>query len=378
MARIVKPARFIISFSLVILILVFGGYKLFQVGKIYFGYGNSTFEKVSTISVKKNNDETNQKISIPFRENIILYYNNNLKAYTINGEESWSLGQKVGKPALYRSESLLYLVDKSTGYINAIDGEGAVKWTVDLGKAIQGFTVNTASISTIVLEKETGGIEVLVFDIAGQDIGRIDISKGSIMEVAISEDGEIIALSILTTEKDVLETNIVLYSKEGKLLGGNKYDDEIIGSMFFSKDKSLISIGVDNIVCFSKEKGLLWTKNVPHSINKLAWNREDLLALNFVNKKKSILDTKSQNHITIIDVLGENLLDIPIKDTVIDMDFMGDNVVAAGNRTLYFINKQSKELIEKKINKDIKGIHFINKNQLAVLMEGKIEIFNLD
>ena len=377
MTRIIKPARFFISISLIILILTFGGYKLYQVGKNLLGYRNSSFEKISTITLKNDNGEKKQQIVIPFKGDIVVYYNNSLKAYTIKGEEKWSLGQMIEKPILKSSENLLFLVDKNTGFINAIDDQGTILWTVD-AQPIEAFVCNEKGNAVLVREEETGGGEITVLDTKGQSIGKIGIMKGTIMDTVITEDGEMIAVSLLSTENNNMETNIVLYSKEGKLLGGNKYDDEIMANMFFSDDNRLISVGTDRIVCFDKGKGLLWSKELPNSINKLAWNGENIITLNLVNSRKSIIDTKSQNYISMLDIEGEKLFEVPMKENIQGMTASKDNVIAFGSRTMYYLKSHGQKSIEKKITNDIKGVYFISDNQLIVVTEGKLEIMQLN
>lgn len=375
MAKIINPKRFIISVIVVSLMIGLGGFKLFQIGRSYLGYGNSFYEKVGHIPINKVKDKENFIISVPFLDFISIYNNNSLRTYTIDGVETWTIGQKITSPALFSGDDILYLVDKETGFINAISQEGDIVWTIDMGKTIQNFIANSSNVAVIV--EEEGFSKVSVFDKNGKGLGEVNIKSATIMGLTTSQDGEIIALSLLSTENNVIETNIVLYSKEGKLLGGNTYDD-IIGSLFFSSNNHLMSVGVESIVAFHKEKGQLWTKETSDSINKIAWNGIDTLAINYVNTKKSILDIGHKSYISIISVDGLELVELPLKGIAKAMDSIADKVIVAGERTLYLGNSRSEKVEEKKVNKDIKEIFFINDKILAVKTEDAIEIFQIE
>ncbi len=375
MTKIINPRRFIISTILVILILGIVVYKLYNIGSTYFGQGNSLYQKTSTIAVEQNKDIENNLVTISYKDMVVTYYNNSLRAYSKEGEEKWSLGQKIAKPGLNSSEEWIYLFDYEAGFVNAINQGGEITWTIDIGQPIEAFVSSNTNISMVIQGEK--GKNILLFDKEGKKISTIQIKSGTIMDMAITYDGELVAVSLLSTENNVIENNIILYSKEGKLLGGNKYDD-IIGNMFFSKDNRILSVGVENIIAFHKENGLLWKNKTLDSINKLAWNGERFLSINYVNNKNSILDMKPKSYISIIDIDGKELTQVSINDITIDMDFLGDKVVAAGERTLYFVNNNAEKVQEKKINKDIREVQFISESQLIVITEDSIEIFSIE
>ena len=378
MARIVKPLRFIICIGLVMGILAMGGVKLYQLGREFLGFGTKGLEKIATIEMDNSNNEKKQQLVTTFKGEVAVYNNNSLKLYNLMGEEKWSLGQKMEKPILKSSENMIFLADKSTGFINAIDEHGMVLWTLDAAQPLGAFVCNPKGSSVVVKEKENGGGDLLIYDSKGKNMGKVDIKKGTIMDVAITNDGGMVAVSLLSTEKDKIETNVILYSKEGRLLGGNKYDDEIMAKLFFSHDNKLISVGTSHIVGFDKSKGLLWSKAGSNSVNKLAWNGLDLITVNYVNSRKSLLDTKDQNLIVMYNLEGEKLLEISMKDNIEEMAAINRSVAILTNRTMYYMKEYDQEIIEKKINNDIKGVSFLSDHQLLIITEGKIDIMQIN
>jgi len=375
MLRVIKPIRFTVVMIIGLSLLLWGGYKAYQTSKDMMGLSDSNFQRISTISIERNEDENNPQLAIAFQGNVVVYNDNRIRAYDINGQELWSREQKIQSPLLKNSKDMLILADRETGLINAMNSQGEVLWTVNIDSPIADFANNLQGKSAVVIQDGQAGGIINIFDELGKATGKVEINESAIMAINISEDGEMMAASLLSVENNKIETNVVLYSMTGRLLGGNKYDNEIMSKLFYDIENNLIAVGTDQVVCFDKEKGLLWSKSIPHSINKLSWNNENLLALNLVNERKSVVNT--ENTIMIIAKDGSIVYEAQIKDSIKAMDSMGSKVVAAGNRTLYYIDSESNKLVEKKINNDIEGIEFISEQQLMVIAKEKIEIIKL-
>lgn len=375
MVRVIKPIRFTMAIITGLSLLLWGGYEAYQTSKDMLGLSDSNLQRIATISIERNEDENNSQLAIAFQGNVVVYNDNRIRAYDINGQELWSREQKIQSPLLKNSKDMLILADQETGLINAMNSQGEVLWTVNIDSPIADFANNLQGKSAVVIQDGQAGGIINIFDELGKATGKVEIDESAIMAINISEDGEMMAASLLSVENNKIETNVVLYSMTGRLLGGNKYDNEIMSKLFYDTENNLIAVGTDHVVCFDKEKGLLWSKSIPHSINKLSWNNENLLALNLVNERKSVVNT--ENTIMIIAKDGTIVYEAPIKDSIKAMDSMGSKVIVAGNRTLYYIDSELDKLVEKKINSDIEGIQFISEEQLMVTAKEKIEIIKL-
>jgi hypothetical protein len=353
--------------------MVVGGMKAIELVQNFFGDHVLDFQKMATIEYEKDKNIIVQ----PFKKEMIVYNKNKLKTFNLEGIEKWSLEKTVKNPLVKTSENSIYLVDRELGTITAVNIQGTVLWDISLEKPIRDFVCNREGrIAFYSEEKDKSSIHIL--NTEGKETGKVSINNGNIMAMAISDNG-MIAVSVMNIDKNKIETNVALYSSGGKLLGGHKYDKEeqIVSNLFFSEDQRLMNVGDSQLMVFSKEDRVVWEKKLADSIHQIAWNEKGFIIMYLVDNKKSILDTKNRNYISIVDMEKTEVEPIPIKGDVLGITTKGDNIVAFTDRTLYIILKKGKELMEKKINNDIQSVYIISEEQLALVLKDKIEIMKI-
>ncbi|WP_129599833.1 DUF5711 family protein [Anaerophilus nitritogenes] len=365
-----RPIRYRIFMIIFISILIFGGAQLVNIAKNLLGYGEIDFQNIVTIEYK---EDKNRKV-YPFLQGMVIYDQKVLKKYNIHGIEEWSINKSIKKSIITTSEKNIFLVDRETGEMIAFDDKGNKAFSINLEKPIQNMVSNKEGSIALYSENEKN-TEIYTFDVEGKKQGQIIIDQGSIVDIAISNEGWV-GISVMEIEDNTLETKVVLYSKEGKLLGGNKYKNQVITNIFFSEDGDLLNVGVKKIMAFSKTNGPLWSKELPSSIGKVSWNEKGYAIFYLINHKKSIIDTKSTNYLETIDIKGKELSNLPIKGEVLGIDTYKNSFIAFTERTLYF-SKNGKELIEKKINNDIQDIYMIKENEFILVLKNKVQILKI-
>jgi hypothetical protein len=353
--------------------MVVGGMKVVELVQNFFGDHVLDFQKMATIQYEKDKDLIVQ----PFKKEMIVYNKNKLKVFNLEGIEKWSLEKDVKSPLVKTSENLIYLVDREVGTITAINIQGNILWDLSLEKPIRDLVCNKEG--RIVLyseEKDKRSIHILNKE--GKETGKVIVNNGNIMGIAIAENG-MIAVSVMNVDKNKIETNVALYSSGGKLLGGHKYDQEeqIVSNLFFSQDQRLMNVGDSQLMVFSKEDRVVWEKKLADAMHRIAWNEQGFLIMHLVDNKKSILDTKNRNYISIVDMEKTEVDPIPIQGEIRGITTKGDHIIAFTDRTLYIISKKGKEVMEKKINNDIQAVYIISEDQLSLVLKDKIEIMQI-
>ncbi|QXM06997.1 DUF5711 family protein [Crassaminicella indica] len=373
MARKKRPLRFKIFVLIFICLIFIGGIKAIELVQKFFCDSVLDFQKLAVIDY----DTDKNLIVHPLKKDIIVYNKNKLKAFNLEGIEKWDIEKEIKNPFLKSSEDIIFLGDREKGSITAVNLQGSVIWDFSIEKPIREFVCNKEGISAFYTE-ENGKSKIYILNIDGKEEGKIIVNKGSIMGIAIS-DNNMIAISVLNIDNNKIETNVALYSNKGKLLGGHKYDKEpqIVSNLFFSEDHRLMNVGDSQLMVFSKEDRVLWSEDIPDSINRIAWNKKGFIVMYLVDNKKSILDTKNRNYLSIIDIEGKKMEPIPIQGEVLGIDSKGDNIVAFTDRTLYMILETGKKLMEKKVNNDIQSVYIISDNQLVLVLKDKLEIIQV-
>jgi len=331
------------------------------------------FEKLHTIDYDKDNNS----IVCPFGENLIVYEKGKFKIYDQEGQVKCDVVEEGKKINIQSGKDLSFISSEEVGSITARETLGNFVWSFETQALVKDFKCNERGDIAVYLEEKDKTSNVIVLDNKGKQTGKITIKKGNLIDLAISEDGQMIGLSVLNIENDKLISNVMMYSPKGRLLGGNTYKSEVVPFIFFTKDNRLISIEDTKITSFEKESGVLWSKKIDGNLNRVAWNKDGLIIVNSIQQKKSILDTKNQNSLLLIDASGKESMKNYIKGDIIGMSINKELAVAFTNRTLYFLSIGENTLREKKINNDIQGVYLLEGNKLALVLKDKIEIINL-
>jgi hypothetical protein len=354
---------------IIIIVFIIGSAKGITMIKNLMGRGEMEFSKLGVIQYDRSENTDIQA----YGNNVAVYSDGTLTVYNDQGTALWEIKQPIERPKLVSSEQLLFLGDKEKGNIFCFDTLGNPIWTVESGQKIEDMVSNQGFV-VMWSKGEEQGSTIFIYDVSGKQKGTIKLGKGDIIDGAISKDGSVVALSVLDIENDKIETNVILYGADGKLLGGNKYDNQVIPKLFFHEDNRLFNVGDHKLIGFDKSKGLLWSKEMDASLNRVSWNEEGFVVLSLVNNKNMIMDTKNRNYLMMMNMDGQEIGRVPMKAEVLGVDTKGKNITAYTKRTLYFFTKTGKELGEKKVNSDIHGVHMLTEDRMVLVLNNKLEI----
>lgn len=369
MARKKKARTRVLVMMIIIIVFIIGSAKGITMIKNLMGRGEMEFSKLGVIQYDRSENTNIQA----YGNNVAVYSDGTLTVYNDQGTALWEIQQPIERPKLVSSEQLLFLGDKEKGNIFCFDTLGNPIWTVESGQKIEDMVSNQGFI-VMWSKGEEQGSTIFIYDVSGKQKGTIKLGKGDIIDGAISKDGSVVALSVLDIENDKIETNVILYGADGKLLGGNKYDNQVIPKLFFHEDNRLFNVGDHKLIGFDKSKGLLWSKEMDASLNRVSWNEEGFVVLSLVNNKNMIMDTKNRNYLMMMDMDGQEIGRVPMKAEVLGVDTKGKNITAYTKRTLYFFTKTGKELGERKVNSDIHGVHMLTDDRMVLVLNNKLEI----
>lgn len=367
----IKWGRFFISSCIILGLFIFGSIKLIDLVKNIFGYGDLGLEKVASVEYKEPGNFVHA-----LEDGFIVCYKNRVAKYDVEGKEEWQINKTIKSPIIRNGENVFFLGDKDTGQILKIDTEGYNLQILNIQKPMKNFICNKKG-EIVVHYKDDEGEGIQIIDGDGINTGSIRVGKKEILDMAISENKDMVAVSVMAISNDQLVSNIVLYSKEGKLLGGNEYEKQVITNLFFSEDNKLIHVGDKRLMAFEKEKKKIWDREFQDSIHSVDWNDRDFVVMHFVNNKKSIMDTKNTDYILVVNKDNVDLNKISMNEDLLGIDTKGENIIAFNERTIYFMPKLGKKIIEKKINNDIQTIQMISENEFIVGLKNKIEVMRV-
>ncbi|MFZ5968251.1 MAG: DUF5711 family protein [Bacillota bacterium] len=353
----------------VVCIFILGSAKAIQLAKNLLGYGEIEFKTTAAIDKKSDENDVYQ----PFQQGIVVYQGEALKAYDHLGKEQWTNTKKIKRALLAISQNVIYLGDQQQGTVYCIDEQGKEKWSASLEGAISSLKSNGQGQVVAFVESEAGGGTFTIFNPDGVIAGNIAIPAGHIMDVDIgSGENGMLAVSVLSSDNYKIQSNVMLYSTTGKLLRANRYDNDVIGKTYLYGNTELLIFGDKKLIKIDKEKGQVWKKDLDESISRAAWNETGFVVLNLINRKKLIIDTKNNSTISIIDMDGKEIGNLPLKGEIIGISTKENHAAAFTSRTLYVLSKDGKLIAEKKINNDIKWVTMLDKERLIIETNNKL------
>ncbi len=367
-----RPLRFWIIMFLFFGILTWGTFKIIYFAQGIFNKNMISFQKINTIDHK----EDKNFYTCPFQNGMAIYDQDIIKLYDEKGDEEWAVRKKIINPMIVTAKNILFLGNKSTGEVVAINNKGKIIWSFNLNNSFRKLKASEEGYLAIHIESSETNEKIVIINPNGNTEGEVVLSDSIIIDFDIAEKG-FIAVSAMDIENDEIHSNIILYSFKGKLLGGNKYDEEIISNLFFSSDSELFYVGTGSIGRFNKEKGLRWSKEVSDTIRGFTWNPQGWIAISMADFKKTITDLKNQNYILIIDNSGKETGKYVVNGNILGLASRQNNLAAFTERTLYIFKKGAKQIADKKISNDIQDVYLLPQDRLALVFKNKTEIFQI-
>lgn len=272
-----------------------------------------TFHKYTDMDVVYTADgsEFAQDKYITFADGILRYGLDKVSLMDTRGKEKWSHACQLHDPEAKVSEESAAVADIGGNEILVFDKKG-LKGKIQTTKPIQKVVVSGQGIVSVLLKEESTA-EVVCYDAAGNILVENRSSfrtAGYPVDIAISRDGYILAVSYLLVEENVLTSKVVYYDFGGNPKGEGDYKseeftykDEVIPSVFFMGGDESVMVGskqmilcqgtrrpkVNETVKFDKEvKSLFYNKDYIGIIFK-GKSGSDVLGVYTANGKELFL-----------------------------------------------------------------------------------------
>lgn len=365
------------AFFIVFLIIgiIFGGIKLISILKPMLGFEEKELKTLAVIDFKSADKKEGNVLVKNVSNYITSYDGGKISVFDYKGKLLWEKSRVVKEPLIIGNDNIIILIDMLSGAMEYFDYSGNSLATINLGgKIFNGKIINDTFIA-IALEEDN---KILLLNQEGQEISRISIPKGEIIDFQLSNDGNIIGVALLNLEEYDYYSNILLYSTEGRVLAGNKIEDSIIYYLEFDKENRLVSIGDNKILLMARDEGLLWEKQIEGTINAIDSMDTHRIVINSTKEKNIIIDTKNRNSVIQMDLKGEVIHQTSIIEEIIGLDSIENTIIAFSKRTIYLIDNKGKIFMERKINKDIDNVSWVSDGVFVLVFKDRMEIMTLN
>ncbi len=339
-----------IFLGIIFILIALGGTYFLYINGFNFPFTQKN-NKTTTITI----DSGSQTILESYKDNIIYCNNSGIYAVNQKGELEWNVPMTLNNPFLYTNEKSILVGDRGGREVNIVTNYATID-PIKTDEPIITAKINATGYFAIVTEEKGYKGRLTVYNPKGQEIYRWHSVGNNIIDVAISNDGKKIAVSVLNTSKGTVSSGLIFfYVSEEEPYAATQIEDTLITNIKFYKNNSLIAFGDNQVMEFSPQGVRKW--NIDFGDKKMSTyniDSDSIIAIAFESEKASLLNNKSIVELFNRDgnKIGEYESDGKINRLVVK----NRQIAFYQNRKIHIINTKGEEIATLTSKKDIKDI----------------------
>jgi len=345
---------------------------LVSVGAWYFLSGGSlpdipflkNFEPVRIYAIDLGDKSTEIAIK---EKGLAVYDSGNLTFYDLEGNTIWKKGFELENPRLFANDTFIVLADAEMGKLWRLNYEGETINSLEKDFPLGGLYQNRENF-LLYFGQEGNLLDVI--DDKGKTITEITIPKGYIIDAAISDFSNIIAVSTLSIDNEKYYSSILFYNLDGVVMAGNRYDGEIIFRTFFTQNDKLKALAGKRVFSMSKEGDVLWEEDFAGELY-----RADLADSGYI----SMIVENSNNEQSYFGIDDEGIFskETALKEISTGTSFNGKYGAAFMQRSVSIFDQNGKLKGEIESDFNIEGGGWLAEDRLMLLYENRLEVIDI-
>lgn len=229
-----------------------------------------------------------------------------VKLLNSNGEEKWSQDSDFTSPVICHAKNFLGVSDIKTNSIHVFDSDGE-KYNLKTENNLLAFSVNESGYCATI-SKDDASYKIDAYDKSANKFFTYVHSEENIfpVNVAISLDGKILAISYVDTNNMNIDSKITFMHTDGdEIFASASVKNNFVSGLNFLSNNDIIIIGEDKIIlgCLSRDKFQeKWRIDFETKINMVAFNK-NFVAVHLLNK----IAAQKKSTIKFYNMSGKNI-----------------------------------------------------------------------
>ncbi|MCR4740506.1 MAG: DUF5711 family protein [Lachnospiraceae bacterium] len=258
---------------------------------IYYNYRTKVYSDYSVLR-SINYSEVSTADYRKFNNNIVRYSTDGAFAFNISNDLLWNQTYEMQNPMISICRDHVAIGDYKGTRIYVMDSKGK-QGEIDTTLPIHNFCVSDTGSVAVVLE-ENDITWIRLFSVNGELIAsdRTTMSQsGYPVDIALSPNGSILAVSYLMIDQGNLTTSVAYYNfgdvgqnEIDNLVSGYNYKDTVISYINFINDKTAYAVGDDKFVVYkgSQKPESIFELDIKEEKVKSVFNSENYIGLVFI------------------------------------------------------------------------------------------------
>ena len=369
-----KPAG-VVLFSLVVLLIT--AFVVFR------------FEALAGSAWDLSGSSSSQKASIPadykvgYEDQTAFYLEDGyvlkagdgvLKFYDTGAQALWEKdlhGQNVSVDGNSKS---IAVVDPTTGDLFLLSTDGKIL-AKKFGMGPIGQIMHPSSDCLVCYMSEENTLRI--FDSNLENIARIPMPDGDILDIDVSSTDSLIAISMFRLENETYHSQILTYQLDGQAIGAINLKDKIILDIAVVGDL-MIGVTDEQAFAYNTSNEVVWEVSMDRSIKKAVVSEDGSLVLNLVKAGENLKDARPDNVLKYISASGDLLEEIPIQYDIEDLVRKGGRTVFSTMDRLYILSESGTMESILDTGGNLRTFSFINSEFLGVEFGDRLDILKMD
>ena len=301
---------------------------------VYIFFQVKTYDKYRVISESKRSDTQATEFT-RFQGNILKYSNDGAFYTDKKNNLIWNQTFEMQEPLMASCEDYVAFADKDGQDIYIMDTEG-LQGRIETTMAIQ--SVQVADNGTVaVLMQEQGVGYIAIYNSQGECLaeGALHMENtGYPMAIALSHNGEMLAVSLLDVNEGSVKTTVSFYNfgaagqnEIDNIVASYSYTDCVIPEMLYVNDSRMIAFGDHSIIIYNgsqepKEEKTISVKSEIKSVFS------DQAYFGIVVSDK---DKQNQRKMIVYDMKGHEKTEADLGIGYDDIYFLSDHEICVQN-----------------------------------------------
>lgn len=365
--------------SLLVLLLTFGSIFFYDLivdrAKTSFSFGKLNSSIVNSIPCNADIGYDRNVIFEVNGKGIIKSEQSSFIFYGLDGHPIWEKEINSPSPIVRFGQEAIVVGDLGSGEIYSLNHSGEINNSITgLGK-LQDVRLGENGVIVVILDQDN---EVVLLDKALEEITRISLPKGDLIDFDLSSNKSLLAFSFVKMDKSNFYSNVLLYSLDGRLIGATNFEQQFLFDLQVVED-NVVGVLDNELFILNAENELLKSIEIDRRIESFYLDAEGYIYLNLTKNPEDLTDTRPDNVISTLDLDGKKVIDDIVVESSINQLIASETYLTflSGDK-IYQLDKKTGELLKiQSLEKDALEVHLINKNILGVEYIDKFDIYSL-
>ncbi|MCC5909541.1 MAG: hypothetical protein JJT76_03780 [Clostridiaceae bacterium] len=327
---------------------------------------------VKEIETDYHNDVAYEK----FKKGILQYWGGILYFYDEIGEQKWNIHLGISNPVIRVSKDAVYVMDKGLNQIVALD-EGKVKYRYTADGPLSNFKVCDDNYVLLQKTPHRSTTELIVLNQQGSKSSIIKVGEGNIMNIAISQKNDLIAINTLATNSG-LESNLLTYDFEGNLLASKSLREQLVLKFSYDGRGNLIVVTDEEIIAINRDNKILWESFIDKTQLFQSLVSDYMVVYSGEEGRNRFIHTGEGKNIKILRYNGQNIGTVKLKEDLQGIDLYEENIIAYSSRTIYLLDKRGNIKMEHKYYSDIEEVLMTSNGSMVIVTKEKVVFIRIN